>query len=137
MVGEIGGRTVGLVGFGHSAQLLAPVLAALGAKVVYTSRSAREVPYEYWPLDRLLAESDVVSLHIPLTDETRASIDPFAMKTGAVLVNTAPGELVDQARLVEALTSGHLPGAGREAFREEPTPRGPQTPGLPHTRNRR
>ena len=90
-VGEIAGRTVGLVGFGHSAQLLAPVLAALGAKVVYTARSARDVPYEFWPLDRLLAESDIVSLHIPLTDETRASIDPFAMKKGAVLVNTARG----------------------------------------------
>src|SRR3546814_18299826 len=117
MVGEIGGRTVGLVGFGHSAQLLAPVLAALGAKVVYTARSAREVPYEYWPLDRLLAESDVVSLPIPLTDETRASIDPFAMKNGAVLVNTARGALVDQARLVAALTSGHLRGAGLDRQR--------------------
>ena len=133
LVGEIGGRTVGLVGFGHSAQLLAPVLAALGAKVVYTARSAREVPYEYWPLDRLLAESDVVSLHIPLTDETRASIDPFAMKKGAVLVNTARGELVDQARLVEALTSGHLRGAGLDVFGEEPLPRGNPLLGLPNT----
>src|SRR3546814_875303 len=51
-VGEVAGRIVGLVGFGHSAQLFAPVLAALGAKVVYTARSARDVPYDYWPLDR-------------------------------------------------------------------------------------
>src|SRR3546814_17356423 len=65
MVGEIGGRTVGLVGFGHSAQLLAPVLAALGAKVVYTARSARGVPVAYLPLDPLPAESDVVLLTIP------------------------------------------------------------------------
>ena len=111
-VGEIGGRTVGLVGFGNSAQLLAPVLAALGAKVVYTARSARDVPYEYMPLDRLLATSDIVSLHIPLTGETRASIDPLAMKKGAVLVNTARGELVDEARLVDALTSGHASSRG-------------------------
>ncbi len=131
-VGEVAGRTVGLVGFGHSAQLLAPVLAALGAKVVYTARSAREVPYEFWPLDRLLAESDVVSLHIPLTDETRASIDPFAMKKGAVLVNTARGELVDQGRLVEALASGHLRGAGLDVFVEEPLPRGNPLLGLPN-----
>ncbi|HMN52675.1 MAG TPA: NAD(P)-dependent oxidoreductase [Sphingopyxis sp.] len=131
-VGEVAGRTVGLVGFGHSAQLLAPVLAALGAKVVYTARSAREVPYEFWPLDRLLAESDVVSLHIPLTDETRASIDPFAMKKGAVLVNTARGELVDQGRLVEALASGHLRGAGLDVFAEEPLPRGDRLLGLPN-----
>ena len=123
-VGEIAGRTVGLVGFGHSAQLLAPVLAALGAKVVYTARSARDVPYDHVPLDRLLAESDIVSLHIPLTNETRASIDPFAMKKGAVLVNTARGELVDQARLVDALTSGHLRGAGLDVFAEEPLPHG-------------
>ena len=131
-VGEIGGRTVGLVGFGNSAQLLAPVLAALGAKVVYTARSARDVPYEYMPLDRLLATSDIVSLHIPLTGETRASIDPLAMKKGAVLVNTARGELVDEARLVDALTSGHLRGAGLDVFAEEPLPRGHPMLGLPH-----
>ncbi len=130
-VGEIGGRTIGLVGFGHSAQLLAPALAALGAKIVYTARSPRDVPYEFVPLERLLAESDIVSLHIPLTDETRASIDPFAMKKGAILVNTARGELVDQARLVEALASGQLRGAGLDVFAEEPLPRGNPLLGLP------
>ena len=131
-VGEIGGRTVGLVGFGNSAQLLAPVLAALGAKIAYTARSPRDVPYEFWPLDRLLAESDIVSLHIPLTDETRASIDPFAMKKGAVLVNTARGELVDETKLVEALASGHLRGAGLDVFAEEPLPHGNPLFGLPN-----
>ncbi|SBV33551.1 D-3-phosphoglycerate dehydrogenase [uncultured Sphingopyxis sp.] len=132
-VGEIGGRTVGLVGFGNSAQLLAPVLAALGAKVAYTARSPRDVPYEFWPLDRLLAECDIVSLHIPLTEETRASIDPFAMKKGAVLVNTARGELVDETKLVEALASGHLRGAGLDVFAEEPLPHGNPLLGLPNT----
>jgi phosphoglycerate dehydrogenase-like enzyme len=131
-VGEIGGRTIGLVGFGNSAQLLAPALAALGAKIVYTARSPRDVPYAFLPLDELLAASDIVSLHMPLTDETRASIDPFAMKKGAVLVNTARGELVDEARLVEALTSGHLRGAGLDVFAEEPLPRGNPLPGLPN-----
>jgi phosphoglycerate dehydrogenase-like enzyme len=131
-VGEICGQTIGLVGFGHSAQLRAPALAAVGAKVVYTARSARDVPYDYWQLDRLLSESDIVSLHIPLTDETRASIDPFAMKKGAVLVNTARGELVDQARRVEARTSGHLRGAGLDVFAEEPLPRGNPLLGLPN-----
>lgn len=131
-VGEVGGRTVGLVGFGHSAGLLAPVLAALGARVIYTARTARDVPYEFMPLDRLLAESDIVSLHMPLTDETRASINPFTMRKGSVLVNTARGELVDQARLVEALTSGHLRGAGLDVFAEEPLPRGNPLLGLPN-----
>ncbi|MEI4508379.1 NAD(P)-dependent oxidoreductase [Sphingopyxis sp. CCNWLW253] len=130
-VGEIAGRTVGLVGFGHSAQLLAPVLAALGANVVYTARHRRDCAYEYRPFNNLIAEADIVSLHMPLTDETRASVDPFAMKKGAVLVNTARGELVDQARLVEALTTGHLCGAGLDVFAEEPLPRGNPLLGLP------
>lgn len=121
-VGEVAGRTVGLVGIGNSAQRLAPVLAALGARVVYTARSKREVPYEYLPLDQLLAQSDIVSLHIPLTEETRGLIDPTAMKPGAVLVNTARGELVDEARLVQALASGHLRGAGLDVFAAEPVP---------------
>ncbi len=130
-VGEVAGRTVGLVGFGHSAQRLAPVLAALGARVVYTARSARDVPYDFWPLDRLLAESDVVSLHMPLTDETRGVIDPLAMKPGAVLVNTARGELVDEGRLVSALQSGHLRGAGLDVFAAEPVPAGNPLLALP------
>lgn len=129
-VGEIGGRTIGLVGFGNSAGLLAPALAALGARIVYTARSKRDVPYEYLPLGDLLTTSDIVSLHMPLTDETRASIDPFAMKQGAVLVNTARGELVDQGKLVDALTSGHLRGAGLDVFAEEPLPRGNPLLGL-------
>ena len=131
-VGEVAGRTVGLVGFGNSAQRLAPVLEALGAKVVYTARRPRDVGHEFLPLDRLLATSDIVSLHIPLTDETRGSIDPLAMKKGAILVNTARGELVDEARLVEALTTRHLLGAGLDVFGEEPLPRGNPLLGLPN-----
>ena len=130
-VGEVRGRTVGLVGFGNSAQLLAPVLAALGAKVIYTARRRHDVSYEYRSFNELIAEADIVSLHIPLTDETRASVDPFAMKKGAVLVNTARGELVDQARLVEALTAGHLCGAGLDVFAEEPLPCDNPLLGLP------
>ena len=131
-VGEIGGRTIGLVGFGNSAQLLAPALAALGAKIVYTARSPRDVPHDFLSLDDLLATSDLVSVHMPLTDETRASIDPFAMKKGAVLINTARGELVDETRLIDALTSGHLRGAGLDVFAEEPLPRGNPLLGLPN-----
>ena len=131
-VGEVAGRTVGLVGFGHSAQLLAPVLAALGARVVYTARSRRDAPYDYWPLERIVAEADIVSLHMPLTDETRGAVDPLAMKKGAVLVNTARGELVDQERLVAALTSGHLRGAGLDVFDREPVAPGDPLLALPN-----
>src|SRR3546814_7467023 len=130
-VGEVAGRTVGLVGFGHSAQRLAPVLAALGAKIVYTTRSEKALPYQYLPLDRLLVQSDIVSLHMPLTDETRGEIDPFALKKGAGLVNTGRGERVDEAALVRAPSTGHLRGAGLDVFGEEPLPRGHPLLGLP------
>ena len=119
-VGEIAGRTVGLVGFGNSSQRLAGVLEALGARVIYTARGARDVPFEFVSLERLLAEADVVSLHAPLTEETRGMIDPGAMKAGAVLVNTARGELVDEGALVTALRSGRLRGAGLDVFAGEP-----------------
>ncbi len=131
-VGEIAGRTVGLVGFGNSARRLAPVLGALGAKVLYTARTAHDVPYEYLPLEDLVAGADIVSLHLPLTDATRGVIDPFSMKHGAVLVNTARGELVDEAQLVEALSAGHLRGAGLDVFAEEPLARTSPLLGLPN-----
>ncbi len=129
-VGEIAGRTVGLVGFGNSAQRIAPALAVLGAHVIYTARSKHDVDYGFVPLEQLLAEADIVSLHIPLTEETRGSIDPMAMKAGAVLINTARGELVDEAKLVGALQSGHLRGAGLDVFAAEPLPKGNALLGL-------
>jgi phosphoglycerate dehydrogenase-like enzyme len=121
-VGEIGGRTIGLVGFGNSARRLAPALAALGAHVVYAARSAHGTPCERRDIGHLLATSDIVSLHLPLTEDTRGLIDPLAMKRGSILINTARGELVNHRRLVEALQSGHLHGAGLDVFAEEPLP---------------
>ncbi len=125
-VGEIGGRTVGLVGFGQSAQRLAPVLSALGARVIYTARRAHaDAPYPFAPLPELLERSDIVSLHAPATNETRGMIDADAldrMKPGAVLINTARGELVDEAALFSALSAGRLRGAGLDVFAAEPTP---------------
>jgi len=124
--GEIGGRCVGLVGFGGSAQRLAPVLTALGARVIYTAKSEKPgVPGEFRSLEALLEEADIVSLHCPLTDETRGMIGEAAlarMKPGAVLINTARGGLVDEAALAEALASGRLRGAGLDVFEAEPTP---------------
>lgn len=119
--GEIGGRTVGLVGFGHSASRLATILAAMGATVVYTARSRHDdAGFEYLPLPDLLARADIVSLHVPLDDSTRGLVDPFAMKRGAVLINVARGGLVDEARLAAALGEGHLRGAGLDVFADEP-----------------
>jgi len=125
-VGEIGGRTVGLVGLGQSARRLATALEALGARVIYTARSEKpDAPYAYRSLEALLAEADIVSLHAPLTQETRGMIGSAAlaaMQPGAVLINTARGELVDEVALAAALGSGHLRGAGLDVFAAEPAP---------------
>lgn len=123
-LGELGGRVVGLVGYGAVPRVLAPVLRALGCQVLYTARSPRgDAAGLFRPLSLLLAESDVVSLHLPLTSETDHLIDAVAlarMKPGAVLVNTARGGLVDQQALAAALQSGHLAAAGLDVFAEEP-----------------
>jgi len=120
---EIGGKTVGLVGAGMVPQLLAPVLAALGARVLYTSRRPKEFPGAWRELSSLLAEADIVSLHLPLTNETMRIIDRAAlarMKPGSVLINTARGGQVDQPALIEALKRGPLRGAALDVFSEEP-----------------
>lgn len=125
-IGEIGGRTVGLVGYGAVPSILAPVLKALGARVVYTATGPKGDAVAIWrSLPELLAESDIVSLHVPLGTATEHLIDAAAlarMKRGAVLINTARGGLVDQSALVDALQSGRLGGAGLDVFDEEPVP---------------
>jgi phosphoglycerate dehydrogenase-like enzyme len=123
-IGELGGRTVGLVGYGAIPRLLAPVLIALGCRLIYTSRSPHgDASGEWRPLDALLAEADVISLHLPLVPETERLIDAAAlrrMKPNAVLINTARGGLVDQAALTNALASGRIAGAGLDVFVHEP-----------------
>ncbi len=135
-LGELGARTVGLVGYGAIPRLLAPVLAALGCRVVYTARSARpDAVGERRPLHALLAESDVVSLHVPLTSETEKLINAAALaeiRPGAVLINTARGGLVDQAALTEALRSGRLAAAGLDVFADEPPAVGDTLLSLPN-----
>ncbi len=122
-LGELGGRTVGMVGFGSIPQQLAAWLTAMDVRVVYTSRTAKEGAYERLPLPELLAQSDIVSLHVPLTEETNGLIGASALsliKPGAILVNTARGALVEEGPLVAALTSGRLGAAGLDVFSEEP-----------------
>ena len=122
--GEVHGRTVGLVGYGAVPRRLAPVLRALGARVLYASRRPKpDAAGERAPLDALLRTSDVVSLHVPLAPDTARLIDARAiarMKPGAVLVNTARGGLVDEAALVDALRTGRLGAAGLDVFETEP-----------------
>lgn len=123
-IGEVAGRTLGLVGYGEIARRVAPVAKALGARVLYTATARKQDAEAEWrDLPALLAESDIVSLHLPLTESTEKMIDAAAiarMKPGAVLVNTARGGLVDEAALVEALQSGRLRAAGLDVFATEP-----------------
>ena len=127
-VGEVAGRTVGLVGYGEVGRRVAPVLQALGAQVLYTASSRKPKAAAAWrTLPELLAESDVVSLHLPLTPETENLLDAAAfaaMKPGAVLINTARGGLVDPRALYAALTEGSLLAAGLDVFADEPVAAG-------------
>lgn len=122
--GELAGRTVGLVGYGAVPRILAPVLVAMGADVVYTATSPKADAVGEWrELRQLLSESDIVSLHVPLTGDTSAMLGAEAlalMPPGAILINTARGELVEQPALVEALQAGRLAVAGLDVFTSEP-----------------
>ncbi|HET9595247.1 MAG TPA: D-glycerate dehydrogenase [Anaeromyxobacteraceae bacterium] len=121
---EVTGKTLGIVGFGRIGQAVARRASGFGLRILYTS--PREVAFagaERAPLEELLARSDFVSLHVPLTAETKdlLSRERLAlMKPGAVLVNTARGPVVDDAALAEALASGRLAAAGLDVFRDEP-----------------
>jgi phosphoglycerate dehydrogenase-like enzyme len=115
--GELCGRTVGLVGYGAVAQILSSMLEAMGAKVLYWSRTKKNAE-----LEALIATSDIVSLHLPLTAETEKILDPRKMKAGAILINTARGGLVNEDFLLEALKTGHLAAAGLDVFAAEPPP---------------
>jgi phosphoglycerate dehydrogenase-like enzyme len=123
-LGELAGRTVGLVGFGAVARRLMPMLRAIGARVVYTSRqAAADAPIQFLPFREMLPVADVLSLHLPLTPETTGIINAAAfaaMKRGSILINTARGPLVDEEALRDALTSGHLRGACLDVFSREP-----------------
>ena len=126
---EIGGRTIGFVGFGAVPNILAPVLQAMGARVIYCATRPKSGPYESVLLEALLAQSDIVTLHLPATAETKGLISRSRlalMQRGAILVNTARGELVDENALYDALSSGHLGAAGLDVFALEPV--SPQNP---------
>ncbi len=120
-------RTLGVVGFGRIGRAVARRGLAFGMRVVCSTRgTAREVAREVecLPLDRLLEESAVVSLHLPLSPETRHLMDGdrlARMRPGAFLVNTSRGPIVDEAALVAALESGRLAGAGLDVFEHEPS----------------
>jgi glyoxylate reductase len=121
------GRRLGVVGFGRIGQAVARRALAFGMSVAYTARhdvtDPEAPPAVRLPLEELLATSDVVSLHCPLTPQTRHLIDGDAlrsMRPGAFLLNTSRGPVVDEAALAEALREGWIAGAGLDVFEREP-----------------
>jgi phosphoglycerate dehydrogenase-like enzyme len=126
-VRDIGSCTVGLVGYGNIAKRVEAIVMAMGtpaSQVLHTS--TRNDGHPGWrPLPELLAASDIVSLHLPLTGQTSRMLDRAAlasMKPDAVLVNTSRGGVVDEDALVEALRTGGLAAAGLDVFAVEPIP---------------
>ncbi|MBZ0302873.1 MAG: D-glycerate dehydrogenase [Anaerolineae bacterium] len=116
------GKTLGIVGYGRTGQAVATRARAFGMQVLYHRRQVSTDP-AYRSLNALLAESDFVSLHIPLVPETHHLIDAARlaqMKPGAYLINMARGPVVDEQALVDALQSGHLAGAALDVFENEP-----------------
>jgi (S)-sulfolactate dehydrogenase len=125
---ELAGKRLGLVGYGAIARVTGRMARDLGMSVAAYD-PLLPADHATWahairqPLAELLKDSDVVSLHVPLTDATRNMIDARAiatMRRGAILVNAARGGVVDEAALCESLRSGHLGGAALDVFAREP-----------------
>jgi len=127
---EVSGKVLGIIGMGRIGQAVARRAVGFGMRLIYHNR--QRLPHRvenkfrasYRPLRRLLAAADILSLHVPLTCETRHLIDRRAfdgMKRTALLINTARGPVVDEKALVKALKTGKISGAGLDVFEEEPT----------------
>lgn len=126
---ELRDRTLGVVGLGNVGGRVARIAKALGMKIIFTKRTPpdpkllKELEAEFVALKELLRRSDVVTIHVPLTIDTRYLIgaeEIRLMKKGAYLVNTARGEIVDEKALLDALKSGKLGGAALDVYETEP-----------------
>jgi phosphoglycerate dehydrogenase-like enzyme len=121
---ELRGKQLGIVGYGRIGQAVAARGRAFGMRIAYASRAMRnDADAEPMSLDRLLATSDVVTLHVPLTSETRHLVDQAAlarMKRSAYLINTARGPVVDEKALAWALRAHLIAGAALDVFEREP-----------------
>ncbi|MEP6607356.1 MAG: hydroxyacid dehydrogenase [Burkholderiaceae bacterium] len=139
---EVRGMTLGLVGFGSIGRVTAPMARALGMRVVahdpaVSAADAAWSEHQVTPLslEQLLAEVDVVSLHVPLVADTRSLINAARialLKAGAVVINTSRGGIIEHDALVAALRSGHLGGAALDVFADEPLASGQLPADLPN-----
>ncbi|MEO1730700.1 MAG: D-glycerate dehydrogenase [Pseudomonadota bacterium] len=127
---RLGGKVLGIVGMGRIGQAVAHRARAFGLEIAYTNRKRLPDAVERMlgarfvdSVDALVSEADILTLHCPLTEETRGLIDAHRigmMKPGASIINTARGELIDLDALIEALHSGKLAGAGLDVYPDEP-----------------
>lgn len=142
---DVHGSTLGIVGLGRIGQAVARRAQGFGMRILYAGRKRQpeaetRLGATHVPLEQLLADSDFVSLHVPLTPQTRHLLDATAlarMKPSAFLINTSRGPVVDEAALAHALSVGRLAGAGLDVFENEPSVhpellRAPNTVLLPH-----
>jgi D-3-phosphoglycerate dehydrogenase / 2-oxoglutarate reductase len=124
---QLTGKTLGLIGFGGIAAEVARIALGSGLRVIAWNRTPKShVGVEFVAIERLLAESHVVSLHLLLNDDTHGFLSRqriAAMRPGVILVNTARGAIVDEAAMIEALQSGHIRHAGLDVFNIEPLPK--------------
>ena len=123
---DLHGRTVGVIGTGRIGSVMCRILLGLGCRVLATDPAPHPdlpaLPVSYTDLDNLLRQSDIVTLHLPLTRDNHHLIDRRAlalMKPGAMLINTSRGALVDTEALIAALKSGHLGAVGLDVYEEE------------------
>ncbi|MFN0169863.1 MAG: 2-hydroxyacid dehydrogenase [Bryobacteraceae bacterium] len=130
------GKTLGVIGLGAIGRQMASLGQGIGMKVItWTMHPKPELGFEHVPIETLYRESDVVSLHLRLSPETRGFLgaNEFAMmKRGAIFINTARGPIVDEAALADALRSGQLSGAGLDVFETEPLPKEHAIKSLPN-----
>jgi len=122
---ELMGKTFGIIGMGKIGQAVGKLADAFGMKVIYYSRTPKELsfPAEMMTLDKVLREADILSLHCPLTDENKGLIggeNLAKMKDGAILINTGRGPLIDEAAVAEALSCGKLGGFAADVVSVEP-----------------
>jgi glyoxylate reductase len=127
---KLAGKVLGIIGMGRIGQAVAHRARAFGLEIAYYNRKPLPEALERMlgvryvgDVDALMAEADILTLHCPLTEDTRHLIDPrriALMKPGSSIINTARGELIDQEALIAALESGHLAGAGLDVYPDEP-----------------